>query len=87
MMGVIFLVLLVIAVAGLSWLEMGRRKAQVKAAVATVKAAKVAKVAAEAEDKRRDEATVSTAIDMSATVEAKRGSSPRPRSKVLDELR
>ena len=87
MWGVLFLGLLLVVVAAFSWLEIQRQRAEVKDAKAKAHAAKVALESSEAKDRRRDDATVATAVNMSATVEAKRGSAPRPRSKVLDELR
>ena len=87
MWGLLFVGLLLLGVAIFSWLEIRKRGRAVEDARRKAHAASVALESALAEDKRRDDATVQTALDMSATVEAKRGSAPRPRSKVLDELR
>ena len=87
MWGLLFVGLLLFGVSLFSWLEIRKRGEKLEEARRQSHAASVALESAMAEDKRRDDAIVATALDASKTVEAKRGSAPRPRSKVLDVLR
>ena len=86
MMWLFFTVLLICVVGGIVWLERKRLARIDDETQAARDSFEVADKAAKAQDMRRDDSTVQTAKDQSATVVAKRGSSRRPRSSVLDDL-